>query len=122
VKKSITATATVTAAALLGLAASPAAADPAGGPKYASGGLYPNHYIGYDFVLIGSEVTVINVAGSGSGDIDCQLLDQNGNVVVQDYSGSDSCRMFITPRWTGPFRLVLINNGRYPTNYAASVL
>jgi hypothetical protein len=96
-------------------------ASPLGGPKLASGLSVSGLLTTYDFVLVAGETTSIVVSGSGVGDIDCLVLDQNGNAVAKDQSTLDGCVMVVGPIWTGPFRLVIGNASQTPSFYSVRV-
>jgi len=97
-----------------------ASADPVGGRWFADGYITPGNIDSFRLTLRGEETTAIRVSGSGSGgDIDCQLYDENANVVVQDIDSEDGCSMVVTPRWTGPFALFIKNNGIRGSVYTA---
>ncbi|HEU4759716.1 MAG TPA: hypothetical protein VFT91_07010 [Dehalococcoidia bacterium] len=42
-----------------------------------------------------------------SVDFDLKVFDENSNLVAQDISTDSDALCFITPAWTGPFRLVV---------------
>ena len=42
-----------------------------------------------------------------SVDFDLYVYDESGNLVAQDTSTASDATCFITPRWTGPFRLMV---------------
>jgi hypothetical protein len=55
-----------------------------------------------------------------SVDFDLAVMDQNGNVVDTDVSTSADAFCIITPRWTGPFRLV-VNSAAGMSSYTIVV-
>lgn len=40
-------------------------------------------------------------------DFDLYIFDENGNLVTEDISTASDAYCVITPRWSGPFRLVV---------------
>ena len=58
---------------------------------------------------------VIN--GDGSTDFDCQVFDNGGHLVDSDTGPSDDCFLAFQPRWTGKFRIVVINLGNIDNEY-----
>jgi subtilisin family serine protease len=42
-----------------------------------------------------------------SVDFDLRIVDQNGNVVAQDMDTTSNALCYITPAWTGLFRLIV---------------
>jgi hypothetical protein len=38
-------------------------------------------------------------------DFDLHVYDENGNLIEQDITTASDAYCFVTPRWTGPFRL-----------------
>lgn len=65
----------------------------------------------YQFPLYAGEMTYISVSGDGDSDLDCYLLDDNGNEVDRDDDNTDECRIVVRPRWAATFRLVIRNRG-----------
>ena len=94
-----------------------ALADPTYGQVRTSGIVYPDRFDAYDFVLNRDEVTLITVAGSGLGDIDCFIYDEFGNEVDRDADETDTCSLRVLPRWTGRFTVRVENNGRRASYY-----
>ena len=70
----------------------------------------------YDFnlhslYLIGGVDYEIRLRGDGDTDLDCFLYDENGNLILSDIRIVDSCVLYITPLWSGPFELEVSNLG-----------
>jgi hypothetical protein len=55
-----------------------------------------------------------------SVDFGLHVYDENGNLVTQDITTSADAYCAITPRWTGPFRLV-VNSARGFSGYRIQV-
>jgi hypothetical protein len=53
-------------------------------------------------------------------DFDLHVYDENGNLINQDVSTAADSYCTITPRWTGPFRLV-VNSARGLSEYRIQV-
>ena len=63
----------------------------------------------------------IIVDGDGSSDLDAYLYDENGNLVAMDEDYTDFCVVGITPRWTGTFRLHIVNRGASANRYVLTL-
>jgi hypothetical protein len=94
-----------------------ASANPVGGPRRDSGFIRPDATDAYVVTCRADEVCDFQITGDGDGDIDCCLADESGNVVACDRSPQDGCRLSVTPRWTGPFRLAFGNAGSETSAY-----
>lgn len=105
------------AIAALTLLTAHASADPTNGPQYGRGLIAPGELDVFATRCNSDEPTVFAVLGDGDGDLDCVLLDSLGNEVGRDDDYTDSCRIMVTPRWTGRFRLEIRNNGRMSSAY-----
>lgn len=103
------------------IVSTPAAADPVEGPRHGAGVIDPGTIDAYTIMLRADETTVFLIRGDGDGDIDCVLYDGNGNVVAEDTRRADECRVSVTPRWTGTFRLVFVNVGTYASIYVTRI-
>lgn len=99
---------------LLGLAAmsaAPAGADAC--PRFQSGYHVVGGFAEHTFTVtfLGGARARIMVQGDGSSDLDLFVYDENGNLIAQDLGYSDSAAVSWTPRWTGPFLVVVKNRG-----------
>ena len=94
-----------------------ALAGPVGGPQIGQGVSLPKTYQSFVLVLQEGVQTIFNVSGSGQGDIDCIVSDQNGNLVGADGRSVDGCLIVVQPVWTGPFILRIINSGDRASAY-----
>lgn len=73
-----------------------------------SGVLGPGQAEYFDVALrSGATYSVYVVPSEPSVDFDLYVHDENGNLVTQDTSTSSDALCFITPVWTGPFRLTV---------------
>ena len=62
----------------------------------------------YDVVLQGGHTYAVGVQPSDpTVDFDLHIFDENGVLVTKDISTAADAYCAITPRWTGPFRLVV---------------
>jgi hypothetical protein len=62
----------------------------------------------FDVVLSGNHTYAVLVDPfEPTVDFDLYVYDENGNLVTQDASPAAEAHCLITPRWTGPFRLVV---------------
>ena len=57
------------------------------------------------------------VAARGTGDIDLQILDEYGNVIVQDFAGDTVPVCRFRPRWTGVFVIRVVNAAGFDVDY-----
>jgi hypothetical protein len=55
-----------------------------------------------------------------SVDFDLHVYDENGNLIEEDISAAADAYCMITPRWTGPFRLI-VNSHRGFSGYRIQV-
>lgn len=87
------------------------------GPKYDYGTVYANSYVYYDIRFRAHEVAEVAVSGDGDTDLDLYVYDENGNLITSDTDYTDDCYVRFTPRWTGLFRLKIVNRGGVYNNY-----
>ena len=64
------------------------------------------------------KIATVVVVGDGSSDIDCQIVDINGNLIAQDVSFRDGCALSWIPFYTIPFFIRVINAGDSADLYA----
>ena len=65
----------------------------------------------------GGEFAAINVSGDATTDLDLYVYDANGNLIEFDEDATDECLVSWTPRWTGSFRVVIVNRGPVYNDY-----
>jgi hypothetical protein len=89
-----------------------------GGPKVDDDVLAPGEAMDYTIVFAGDEPMDIAVVTDIAGAIRFKVYDENGNQITTDYT--DHFEM--TPRWTGPFKIVLTNEtaGYVPYGFATN--
>jgi hypothetical protein len=77
-------------------------------PLIGTGIVGPGHMEYFDVVLSSGHRYSVDVQPVEPGvDFDLHILDQNGNIVDEDISAARDAYCTVTPRWTGPFRLVV---------------
>ncbi len=59
----------------------------------------------------GGEVAAVRIVGDGDSDLDLEIYDENGNRLCNANGPSDLETCLWTPRWTGPFRIRVVNLG-----------
>lgn len=71
----------------------------------------------YNVRFRGGEPAVLAISGDGDTDLDLYVYDENGNQICRaDRAGDDEiCRW--TPRWTGTFRITVVNLGGVYNNF-----
>jgi hypothetical protein len=86
-----------------------------------SGILGPGEAQYFEVVLRGGVTYSIYVDPDEPGvDFDLYVYDENDRLVAQDTDIDSDALCFITPRWTGPFRLV-VKSARGISNYSIRV-
>ncbi len=79
--------------------------------------IYGNTSDTYTIRFRGGELAEVGIVGDGDTDLDLYIYDENGNSIVYDNSYSGNCYVSFYPRWTGPFRVKVINRGGVYNNY-----
>ncbi len=59
----------------------------------------------------------VAVVGDGDTDVDLYVYDQNGNEITRATGPGSTCLVEFVPRWTGPFRVRVVNLGYVPSYY-----
>lgn len=88
-----------------------------GGPKYAHSSVSAHSYTYYDAKFWANEIAEVVVSGDGDTDLDLYVYDENGNLIVSDTDYTDDCYVRFYPRWTGLFRIKIVNRGGVYNNY-----
>jgi hypothetical protein len=65
----------------------------------------------------GGELARVAVVGDGDTDVDLYIYDQNGNEITRATGPGSTCLAEFVPRWTGPFRVRVVNLGYVYTDY-----
>jgi len=69
----------------------------------------PGNYDIYEETLRGGQHYKITLSGPWSADFDILVFDENENLVAKSVGTSSSETVTITPRWTGPFFIVVMS-------------
>lgn len=88
-----------------------------GGPRYASSRVNAGSTDIYNISFKAGELAMVIVVGDGDTDLDLYVYDNNGNLIDSDTDYSDDCVCTWTPRWTGNFRVKIVNRGRVYNSY-----
>jgi hypothetical protein len=73
-----------------------------------SGVIGPGEAEAFDVLLTAGHTYAIAVQPTEPNvDFDLHIYDENGNLVAQDDSYARDAYCGVTPKWTGPFRLVV---------------
>ena len=100
--------------------AQPQASGTLGGNPYPyrqEGRLPARTYKDWVVSMRGGEIARIGVVGDGDTDLDLEVYDENGNLIVRDIDSTDQCLVQWTPRWTGSFTVRIKNLGRVYNDY-----
>jgi hypothetical protein len=103
---------------MLTFASTSVIANPTRGVASDSDLLRPEQVVTYRVMLEPNEVTRFFLRGDGDGDIDCILLDDNGNEIGRDTDSTDSCVIDVNPRWRATFTFRAVNNGSLSSLYS----
>jgi hypothetical protein len=77
-------------------------------PLVGSGVLGPGGAEYFDVVLHGGHTYAVYVEPTDPRvDFDLHIYDENGNLITQDVTPAADAYCKVTPRWTGPFRLIV---------------
>jgi hypothetical protein len=86
-------------------------------PYRQPGLLPPRTYKDWVVTMRGGELARIGVLGNGNSDLDLEVFDENGNLIVRDIDYSDQCLVQWTPKWTGQYTVRITNLGRFSNEY-----
>jgi len=78
----------------------------------------PNSFVFQDLLFNRGQRARIVLTGDGSTDLDLYVYDQFGNLVASDEDSSDDCVVTWIPRYTGGYRLKLVNRGALFNSYS----
>lgn len=71
-----------------------------------------------DYILFrGGDLAEVAIVGDGDTDLDLYVYDENGNLVGSDTDYSDNCYVSFYPKWTGSFKILVINRGSVYNRY-----
>jgi hypothetical protein len=74
-------------------------------------------YFGQDTVFRAGEPAQILLVGDGDSNLNLVVLDELGNEICRRDGPSDREFCSWTPRWTGPYRIVVLNDGSVWSNF-----
>lgn len=83
-----------------------------GGSRYDVFRIRPGEIHTFTLTFRGGEVAAVGLSGNGRSDLDLYVFDENGNLIGRDVDRTDACRVVWTPGWTGPFTVMVKNEGR----------
>ena len=86
-----------------------------------TGTLFKDQRKTYTVTLEANTHWVFEAHSWGNGDLDCFAFDQNNNLVFRDDSDSKNCMLFVNPRYTGTFKIVMVNLGPKAIDFRASL-
>lgn len=75
----------------------------------------------YNIRFRGGERACVVVSGDGDTDLDLYIYDENDNLITSDTDYSDDCVCVWNPRWTGNFKIKIINRGPVYNRYVMAV-
>jgi hypothetical protein len=89
-----------------------------------SDSLSQGYYMDYDVTLQrGVQYLIFACGDRRARDIDIYLYDENGYLVARDNQTDNQPLVYITPRWTGPFRLRIKMYSAYgAANYTMAIM
>lgn len=88
------------------------------GSKYGRYRVYANSYMTFDEAFTGDRLAEVAVSGDRTTDLDLYVYDENGNLIASDTDYSDQCYVSFYPRWTGWFRIKVLNRGGVYNDYS----
>ncbi len=88
------------------------------GPKYGYYRVYANSYMTFDEAFTASQLAEVVVSGDRTTDLDLYVYDENGNLIASDTDYSDQCYVSFRPRWSGWFRIKVLNRGSVYNDYS----
>ena len=59
----------------------------------------------------------VTVDGDGDTDLDLYIYDENNNLITKDDDNIDYCIYTWTPKWTGTFKIKIVNRGNVYNRY-----
>jgi hypothetical protein len=87
------------------------------GPVVHHDKVFARHYDDFVVSFYAGELARVAVIGDGDTDLDLYIYDANGNLIVADTDYTDQCLVQFVPRWTGTFRVRVVNNGYVSNRY-----
>jgi hypothetical protein len=66
--------------------------------------------------FVGGFKAAVLIKGDGDTDLDLYVYDQNGNLIAFSEGPTDREAVTFTPRWTGKFKIKVVNRSRFIAN------
>jgi hypothetical protein len=66
--------------------------------------------------FVGGMQSTVAIVGDGDTDLDLYVYDENGNLIAKSDGPSDREVVRFTPRWTGKFKIHVVNRSRFISN------
>ncbi|MDP2424163.1 MAG: hypothetical protein Q8M23_07440, partial [Bacteroidales bacterium] len=82
-----------------------------GGPYKLTRRVEANDFNIYSIRFRSNELAEIAVIGDSDTDLDLFVFDANDNIIVSDEDYTDRCYVSWIPKWTGEFKIVVMNRG-----------
>ena len=76
-----------------------------------------NHTDTWTYTFRANSQARVTVDGDGDTDLDLYIYDENDNLITKDDDGIDYCVCTWTPRWTGQFKIKIVNRGNVYNRY-----
>jgi hypothetical protein len=89
-----------------------------GGPKQTRDTVTARSSDNFIITFVKDRRATIHVSGDGSTDLDCDLYDSGGHLILFDNNPTDECHFAWEPLWTGKFKVVIRNLGSHDNEYS----
>ena len=80
---------------------------------YVAGNSYKIYYVRFN----GGYTAEVGLVGGSQSDLDLYVYDENNNLIVKDDDYTSECYVRWTPRWTGIFKIKVVNRGSAGNTY-----
>ena len=88
------------------------------GPSIGDYILPPRSSHTFNISFVANHIAEVLVSGDGDTDLDLYVYDSNGNLIDHDTDYTDDCYVRWVPKWTGRFRILVVNRGGVYNHYA----
>ncbi|MFK7787129.1 MAG: hypothetical protein AB8B56_18555 [Crocinitomicaceae bacterium] len=88
-----------------------------GGARIVEERVNSNDYDIYYIRFYGNELAEVAISGDGDTDLDLYIYDESGNLIDSDSDYTDECYVSWRPKWTGSFKIKVVNRGSVYNNY-----